>query len=364
MTDTTEPISFPPTYVITLVHGTILFGILGKDPKWIKEGSYLRQTLTKTLPGSVLFAPFVWSGGNSAGSRQIASKELSAALVRQRKTYPYARHYVIAHSHGGNVTMYALRDSELERQIDGVVCLSTPFLHANKRNFGRSDEENVIRYPLMALLMGLIIFASVMIMLIIQLIVQPHDNFRLLIGVILFLCIFVLPGPLTDLLYTRLERMASELIKAMELAGIVKEKKLLIIRTAGDEATLGLIASQWASWLAGKWTQAVVNFRMLLQWIPFAWLADIPVTLPALFGVPSMMLACLVFGRELGLCSILLEINAETAPPGARSIHYLHPKIQPTGDSSRIFQLSHSSAYDDEQALCLIRKWIVAQQEE
>jgi hypothetical protein len=348
MTDTAEPMSFPPTYVITLVHGTILFGIIGKDPKWIKEGSDLRQTLTKTLPGSVLFPPFSWSGGNSAGSRQIASKQLRATLTRQLKDYPDARHYVIAHSHGGNVTMYALRDSKLKSQIDGVVCLSTPFLHVNKRNLGSSDDEkNVARSILLTLLLGIVLFASSRV----TLVIPGYTIYFLLF------CLVFFPGLLVHLLYPYLERMAGELVETMKLDKIVDKKKLLIIRTAGDEATLGLGMSQFASWFAGKWTHGVVLFRKLLQVIPFAWLVDIPAAIPALFGVPSMVLACCAFGCKLGLNSIWLEINAEVAPPGSWFIDYLPPEKLP------IIQLSHSSAYDNHEALNHIAQWIVSQQE-
>jgi hypothetical protein len=49
------------------------------------------------------------------------------------KTDHPGSHYVIAHSHGALVTLYALRDAELSRRIEGVVSLSTPYLIARRR---------------------------------------------------------------------------------------------------------------------------------------------------------------------------------------------------------------------------------------
>ena len=44
-----------------------------------------------------------------------------------------AHHGIVAHSHGGNVALYALRDVALRRKIDGVVTLGTPFIHCRPR---------------------------------------------------------------------------------------------------------------------------------------------------------------------------------------------------------------------------------------
>jgi hypothetical protein len=43
------------------------------------------------------------------------------------------QHYVIGHSHGALVALYALRDASLAQRIEGVVSLSTPYLVARER---------------------------------------------------------------------------------------------------------------------------------------------------------------------------------------------------------------------------------------
>jgi hypothetical protein len=55
-------------------------------------------------------------------------------LWDQVRKDPDGLHYVIAHSHGGNIAMYALRDTRLASQIAGIITLSTPFLVAQDRD--------------------------------------------------------------------------------------------------------------------------------------------------------------------------------------------------------------------------------------
>lgn len=339
-----------PTYVITLVHGTF-----ARNAQWINEGSSLRATLEKTLPGPLLIVPFRWSGRNSLAARHTASEQLGAVITKQLALYPEAEHYVIAHSHGGNIIMYALQDTELERQIDGVVCLSTPFLHVKKRNLGGGHGEAIVRSLLMVFVIGLILLigeAS-------SFVTTDQNSYP---SLILLLCLLVLPVCLARLLYPYIERRASALIEQMKLAPIGKDK-LLIIRTTGDEATLGLGVSQLLSLLTGKWTQLVVRLRQLVETMPFAWLLDLLIAFPALLGLPAILLAVLTFGPRLGLYSMLVEINSEAVPPGSWSVHHLYPKIKFGEDSVRILQLSHSSAYQDDQALDLIQRWIMADKE-
>ncbi|MCH9696417.1 MAG: hypothetical protein K0U72_18015 [Gammaproteobacteria bacterium] len=54
------------------------------------------------------------------------------------------RLYVLAHSHGGNVLLYALDDAELEQEIDGMVFMATPFLHFHRHNFSFSYIREVM----------------------------------------------------------------------------------------------------------------------------------------------------------------------------------------------------------------------------
>ena len=121
--------------VVTLVHGT--FGRLpGSDAAWARDGSHFRGRLTEELGGDVLFLPFRWSGMNWPTARYRAASRLSDHFRDTAERYPGRSHYVVAHSHGGNVALYALRAADqvsAEGLPDGVVCLSTPFIAAQPR---------------------------------------------------------------------------------------------------------------------------------------------------------------------------------------------------------------------------------------
>jgi hypothetical protein len=47
---------------------------------------------------------------------------------------PDAAHFIIGHSHGGNVITYALADPTLAQGVRGVICLATPHIRAEPRD--------------------------------------------------------------------------------------------------------------------------------------------------------------------------------------------------------------------------------------
>ena len=77
---------------------------------------------------------FPWSGANRNSDRIEAGKNLAAALNENLASYPDAAHFVIAHSHGGNLALYALDDSRLQEGLSGIICMNTPFISATRRD--------------------------------------------------------------------------------------------------------------------------------------------------------------------------------------------------------------------------------------
>lgn len=123
-------------HCITLVHGTF-----APNAAWTKPTHWLARTVElnlhqvgRTGPGSVAWCPFKWSGANLHSARTQGGIALEQQLRQQVTAYPDARHLVIAHSHGGNVALMALRDTELQRRIAAVVTLNTPFLRGSVRS--------------------------------------------------------------------------------------------------------------------------------------------------------------------------------------------------------------------------------------
>ena len=122
-----------PRYVITLIHGTFA----SRAPWVLNRNSHLRTYLRKNLPGQVTFRSNVWSGHNRSTDRINGASRLEGHLLRRIQLYPDAKHFVIGHSHGGNVAMYAMRNSQVAQGISGTIGLNTPWISATHRNTGQ-----------------------------------------------------------------------------------------------------------------------------------------------------------------------------------------------------------------------------------
>ena len=122
-----ENIRKKPKRVVTLVHGT-----WAKDTDWVKPDSKLCQGLARIDPSPVV-RRFQWSGANSHRARLRAADALAKQLEETFAEFPEAEHHLIAHSHGGNVALYAFRNPTICDRIASVVCLATPFIHARVR---------------------------------------------------------------------------------------------------------------------------------------------------------------------------------------------------------------------------------------
>jgi hypothetical protein len=87
----------------------------------------------KALSGTTLFSRFCWTGGNSHTDRLEAGEALKERLHGLTKKFPNSRHFVVGHSHGGNVMLYAMKDKSLADRVTGLVTLATPFITVRRR---------------------------------------------------------------------------------------------------------------------------------------------------------------------------------------------------------------------------------------
>jgi hypothetical protein len=118
-----------PPIVVTLGHGTF-----AKGATWTKDGSVLRQEIAAELgrlEHEVTFDVFEWSGRNTHKARVKAGYELADHIRTLRKRFAQGVHFIVAHSHGGNVAVLAHKHLPLELHALGVATLGTPFLYAN-----------------------------------------------------------------------------------------------------------------------------------------------------------------------------------------------------------------------------------------
>ena len=123
------------TCAITLIHGTF-----AKNAPWTLEGSQLRSTVGQAAGPRAVFFAFPWSGRNTDKARTSASDELASHLQWVSLNYPDVRQILVAHSHGGNVAVQALKKAAsrgLRTNQISVVTLNTPFIHAIPRDIGR-----------------------------------------------------------------------------------------------------------------------------------------------------------------------------------------------------------------------------------
>lgn len=117
-----------PKYVFILVHGTF-----ARDADWVNDPqSPLRQRLEKL--GDVEFEIFKWTGGNTDADRFAGAEDLQQAIRPVVQQSPGAKHFIIGHSHGGNVILRALDGFSDAAHIDGVVTLATPFINCQPRD--------------------------------------------------------------------------------------------------------------------------------------------------------------------------------------------------------------------------------------
>ena len=128
-----------PSAVVTLVHGTF-----GRDAAWTLPHSAFRAHLQRHLGLTLAVERFEWSGANSHAARVQAGVDLAAHQRVLFERYPMATHSIVAHSHGGNVACYALRDPFVRARLSSLVTIGTPFITCRPR---RTPESiNVLTF--------------------------------------------------------------------------------------------------------------------------------------------------------------------------------------------------------------------------
>ena len=116
--------------VFVLVHGTFARG-----SAWVAKDSPICRTIrTASEDTPCRIIAFKWTGKNSHSERIRAGKMLERLIVKLVRIRPHARIFLIGHSHGGNVILYANRSGAVQNRIAGVVCMATPFIDCEQRN--------------------------------------------------------------------------------------------------------------------------------------------------------------------------------------------------------------------------------------
>jgi len=119
----------PKGPVIVTVHGTNDADPADEGTRWWQRGSEFSQYLVYRLwergVAGAEILPLHWSGKNSDFDRLLGSAELARVLAQlDREGRPHA---VVAHSHGGNVTVEGLARVRPSPHRGGIVSFGTPF---------------------------------------------------------------------------------------------------------------------------------------------------------------------------------------------------------------------------------------------
>jgi len=125
--DQSPPASSKPDCICVLIHGTWAI-----KAKWAAPDSDFAKRLATRMPASrdILFDRFRWAGGNSLVDRGLAAEQLQEHVSDLAKTYPRVPVFLVAHSHGGNVALNALRSSQrLQDVVKGICCMATPLIY-------------------------------------------------------------------------------------------------------------------------------------------------------------------------------------------------------------------------------------------
>ena len=303
------------------------------------------------------------------------------------------------------MALYAIRDTELESRLDGLVCLSTPFLHVSSRD--GALYESFYRTLCWVLIPILCFLLILLLRHVTRLSVPMAVAGAAVVGLLLLFCV-------RKYVSAKHKLLAKKVQGELSLPDLTCTR-LLVIRAGGDEASGLLVSLQFMTWLLGYMWAIVVAFSQgfqssferfkqrlssamtqiaagailiaLLLWLSsyedifhFEWstiviglvvfisgfqiLLQTPLLALALWqhilGFVSMPLVVIVgtllspFGPELVWSSILLEITAEATPPGAWRIYQL-----PASATSSQPGLKHSMTYTDTLALAAISDWLL-----
>lgn len=407
--------------VVTLVHGTWA----GRS-EWTLEGSHFRTRLENQL-GSIEFRRVQWSGRNWARDRLEAGEQLRAQLKETLSQRPDARHFIIAHSHGGNAVMYALQDAQLRRRVAGVVTLATPFLNVGASQIAEESAGEALKL-LVAFFGGLAALVAFAILflgagILFWRLRSPGMGYEIFAAIVelgllfAFAALLHAPRAIGTAAGGRLLQRFTHLREALAVDWHA-DLPVLIIRTTGDEASGVLSASQLLSWLIGRVAALIawlagrvglpfkggfvtpimrrgkknpsVPWRKMTIFVAtalnFAWAhkyepivkADFAfpiwtLCLSFFFGLFSIVLvywvlwavlhavlavlllfragALSVFGIDVAMASVVLDVTAEPTPPGPWRVFNVCAKGLGGG-------LAHSHIYNDEDTLAAIAAFL------
>jgi hypothetical protein len=134
-------VSEESTETVLLIHGTYA----NEEPSWWLPASKFCEQLDSALLQVKSIArcwahigtqkgDFAWTGDNLESQRRIGGDSLAKKITALETTGEVHRYHIVAHSHGGNVVLHALRSlTEDPKKLGAVIFLGTPVLCFSRR---------------------------------------------------------------------------------------------------------------------------------------------------------------------------------------------------------------------------------------
>jgi len=361
-------------FKITLIHGTF-----AAKSDWLHEHedsspTGFRARLKSALGGNANFStPKPWGATSVFGkindltnkARLDGAENLKQELLHQPKA-DGEKHFLLAHSHGGNVAMYALQDEQVQQRIDGLICMATPFLFPRRRPLS-----------IATLILSLIIMIIGVIQFLWRMDFSNQGALSWTMSLSLIISGIAIPSFLIWMVcrvrYKQTHTSDSKLQQHIaKLSYQNPNIPILLIRSSGDEASGLLRGTQFLNWLGGMvmriggrqiylliCASVLLLFWMAYKgpaWIPSGTFAVLNVALMYSAAIMIVMLAALTLSRVvIGFDAWRwvgeLETMVEDGPPGIPSDLLVITPRQPKDG------LSHTTVYTEPETTEAIAKW-------
>jgi hypothetical protein len=235
----------PASVIVHLIHGTF-----APDAEWTQEHAALATELNALFGSNIWVMPASWSGDNAFDARNMASAKLRDAIQFLQRYFPNSKQLLIAHSHGGNVALYALQDLAPGHNVTGCACLATPFIHARLRDNDLYTADHLAK-------------SVSAILAIIPLLFRAFWHISYLKELAMMACLLIgarLIGMFLNVLLKEFEPEAKHLVENMQAVS-PKGVHLLLLRKTGDEAAMALSTGQFISFLTSNVYTRLVQAR-------------------------------------------------------------------------------------------------------
>jgi len=366
---------------ITLVHGTF-----AANSDWVTEDESsapegFRGRLKSKLGEDTSFCvPKPWGSASFFGkykdltnsARLNGAENLKQELLQHEKVEG-EKHFLLAHSHGGNVAMYALQDKQVQQRVDGLICMATPFLFPRRRPLS-----------IATLVLSLIIMVIGVIQFLWSTDLAAQGGVASMMACGLIISGIIVPALLIWMVSRVRYKQNSQngptgSTKLQEhidkLSYVAPNIPILLIRSSGDEASGLLRGTQFLNWLGGMvmriggrqiylliCVSALLLFWMAYRgvaWIPSSAFSILNVALMCSAAIMVVMLAALTLSRiVIGFDAWRwvgeLETMIEDGPPGiASDLLVITPRQSEYG-------LAHTAVYTEPETTDAIANWCKA----